>query len=410
MKKILTFGIIVLCLGLILFFGCNKQQDKQQTDQSQSHQEWTLKSGYIPILDCTPIIVAYEKGFFKEEGINAEKPVLIRTWPALMEAFTSKKIDLTHILLPQVIIMKYDQGVNLRSVAFNHTDVVAMMVANKYNSLCDLGGKVVGCPTWWAPHTGIFEDVLRKAGLTPVVGKSENELKKNEVCFRIIPPPDMVEALKSGTIAGCCVSEPFGAAGEILAGTKLLKMSGDVWKDHPCCQSVMLADFINEDRDRAQRITNAIYKAILWAHNNREALAQMLGKEGGGYFPMPVKVLEKALLSEDIGTYGEKGTGAIMHASWNVERVGFKPYPYPEAFVTNMKMMKAMVVDSAASLSEKLKNLDPELVAKDIVDYDLANKAYQLVGGDKAFGIQSKQSDQVYEVLLNKQNNCNPIK
>src|SRR5579863_2376533 len=72
-----------------------------------------LTTGYIPILDSTPIIVAYEKGFFKEFGIAAEKPQLIRTWPALLEAFSSKKILLTHILLPQVIFLRYAQNINL---------------------------------------------------------------------------------------------------------------------------------------------------------------------------------------------------------------------------------------------------------------------------------------------------------
>ena len=212
-KISLLIGIVILCLITIGFWECNSPgQDKNKTQ----NKEFSLKSGYIPILDCAPIIVAYEKGFFKEEGINAEKPILIRSWPALMEAFVSKKIDLTHILLPQVIFMRYDQNIKLKSIAFNHNDVVAMMVAKQYSSLCDLGGKVVGCPIWWAPHTGIFQDVLRKAGLTPVVGKAENKIAKNEVCFRVIPPPDMVEGLKSGKIAGCCVSEPFGAAGEIL--------------------------------------------------------------------------------------------------------------------------------------------------------------------------------------------------
>ena len=403
-KLLIITCLIILCVLPTQFWSCQNAKNKKEVDK-----EWTLKSGYIPILDCVPIVVAYEKGFFAEEGIKAEKPVLIRTWPALMEAFISKQIDLTHILLPQVIFMKYNQNVNLKSVAFNHTDVVAMMVASEYNSLCELGGKVVGCPTWWAPHTGIFQDVLREAGLIPVVGKSESELTDKEVCFRVVPPPDMVEGLKTGKIAGCCVSEPFGAAGEILANAKLLKMSGDVWKDHPCCQSVLLEEFINEDRDRAQKITNAIYKATLWANNNRKELAQMLGKDGGGYFPMPVKVLEKALLSQDVEAYGVDGTGAIMHPSWQVKRVDFKPYPYPEAFITNMEMMKRMVVDPAAGLPDKLRDLPAEKIAHDIVDYKLANKAYKLVGGDAAFGVASNQSTQIYEVLLNAQNNCKTL-
>lgn len=219
----------------------------------------TLTSGYIPIFDCVPLIVAYEKGFFKENGIKADKPVLIRSWPALMEAFTSRQILLTHILLPQVIFMRYAQKIPIRSIAFNHVNVIAMLLSKGTAKISDLGGKAVGIPTWWSPHNAIFQDVLRKAGLKPVVGKEQ--LAPNEVALRIIPPPDMVEALKSGKIAASSISEPYGAAAEVLADATLVKMSGDVWNNHPCCQSVFLQQTIDKDKPWAQAVINAIYKA-----------------------------------------------------------------------------------------------------------------------------------------------------
>ena len=201
-------------------WGCRTQKEDGKSGNGDSKLVGgtpILTSGYIPILDCVPLIVAYEKGFFREQGVRAEKPSLIRSWPALLEAFTSKQILLTHILLPQVIFLKYARKIPVRSVAYNHTNVVAMLAANGNPSVFQLGGKVVGCPTWWAPHTGIFQDVIRAAGLRPVVGKAESQLDQDEVAFRVVPPPDMVDGLKSGRIAGCTVSEPFGAGAEVLA-------------------------------------------------------------------------------------------------------------------------------------------------------------------------------------------------
>lgn len=363
----------------------------------------TLTSGYIPILDCVPLIVAYEKGFFKDMGIKADKPILIRQWPALLEAFTSKSILLTHILLPQVIFLRYAQEVPVKSVAFNHTNVVAMMLAKGIPNLQALGGKSVGCPTWWAPHTGIFQDVLIKAGLTPVAGKSEKELAPDEVLFRVVPPPDMVEGLKSGLIAGCTVSEPFGAAAEVLADATLAKTSGDVWPNHPCCQSVLLEDTLSRDPEWSRSLTAALYKAALWAKLNREELAELLGKDGGGYFPMPVAVVKRALLKNDLETYGPKGTGAIMHTDWNVKRVDFNPYPYASAFDVTVDMMKRMTVDKTATLPESFRSLTGEQVAKQIVDYDLAKEGLKLAGGIDAFieGADGElEREQQYEVLL----------
>ena len=362
-----------------------------------------LTSSYIPILDCVPIVVAYAKNFFAEAGIKADKPVLIRTWPALMEAFTAKQTLLTHILLPQVLVLRYGRKIPLRSVAFNHTDVVAMMLAKGVRELKDLGGKTVGCPTWWAPHTGIFQDVLRQVGLKPVVGKEEKDLARDEVAFRVIAPPDMVDGLKSQRIAGCSVSEPFGAAAEILAGATLVKMSGDVWKEHPCCQSVMLEETINRDRQWSEAVTTAIFRACLWAHNNREEVADLLGKDGGGYFPMPKAIIRRALLKQDLATYGPDGTGAIMHTNWNVYRVKFNPYPYPSAFDITLEMMRRMVVDPSTPLPPVLATAKGQEVDQTIVDYDLANKALAAVGGEQAFGVTGPkplQRTEQYQVVL----------
>ncbi len=364
-----------------------------------------LTSGYIPILDSTPLIVAYEKGFFKENGIKAEKPVLIRTWPALLEAFTARQILLTHILLPQVMFMRYAQKLSLRSVAFNHVDVVAMVRAKEVAKNSDLAGKTVAIPTWWSPHNSLFQEVLRKEGLKPVVGKSQSDLAADEVALVVIPPPDMVEALKTGKISAFTVSEPFGAAAEVLAGATLMKMSGDIWCNNPCCQSVLLQETIDRDRSWAQAVINAIYKASLWAHNNRQELASMLGKDGGGYFSMPTKIIERALMKEDLHTYGPEGTGAIMHTDWNVHRVDFSPYPYESAFDVMLDLMKRTVVDKSMALPAELHRLTGKQIAHEIVDYELAQAAFKSIDGMKTFKSNSSKPfarKERYEILLKK--------
>ncbi|MBY0358764.1 MAG: ABC transporter substrate-binding protein [Candidatus Obscuribacterales bacterium] len=362
-----------------------------------------LTSGYIPILDSSPLIVAYEKGFFKAQGIKAEKPTLIRTWPALMEAFGSKQILLTHILLPQVIFLRYAQKLPVRTVAFNHTDVITILKGKNLKKTTDFAGKTVGIPTWWSPHNCMLQDVLRKAGLKPLAGKNAADLAANEVALKVVAPPDMVESLKTGAISGYAISEPFGAAGEILAEGTVVKMSGDIWKHHPCCQSVLLQETINKDRQWAQAVTNAIYQAALWAHQNRQELAHILGKDGGGYFPMPTRIIERALLKEDLQTYGPAGSGAIMHADWHVQRAEFYPFPYASAFDVMLDLMKRTVVDKSVALPNELRKLSGQQVANEVVEYELAKNAYKVVNGPGSFGLDNKhpfERKEQYEVLL----------
>lgn len=362
-----------------------------------------LKSAYIPILDSVPLIVAHDKGFFKAAGVDSERPTLIRGWAPLLEAFESKQVQLTHILLPQVVFMRYARDIPVKSVAFNHTNVVAMLLAESTPSIEDLGGKIVGCPTWWAPHTGIFQDVVRAAGLTPVVGKTLQQLAENEVAFRVVAPPDMPEALRNGSIAGCTVSEPFGAVAENLSGAKLIKMSGDVWRDHPCCQSVMLEDTISEDPAWSEAVTVALYEAAKWARNNPDELAQILGKDGGGYFPMPIPIVQRAISKNDLETYGPQGTGAIMHTDWGVKRVGFTPYPFASSFDTTLDLMRRSVVDSSAAMPASFASLTGSQISREIVDYDLAGKGITAAGGPTAFGYPADfdgTREEQYEVIL----------
>lgn len=96
----------------------------------------TVTSGYIPIVDCTPIPIAYEKGFFAEMGLRAEKPTLIRTWDALLEAFASEQILLTHILLFQLIFMRYE-----RNILFGPSRLITKMASQcSVGVMCGLFG------------------------------------------------------------------------------------------------------------------------------------------------------------------------------------------------------------------------------------------------------------------------------
>jgi ABC-type nitrate/sulfonate/bicarbonate transport systems, periplasmic components len=90
-----------------------------------------LKIGYIPITDATPLLIAYSKGFYSQEGIKAEKPVLIRGWSTLSEAFMAKKFNLVHLLLPIPIYMRYNLNFPVKVVAWDHLNNSAITVGAK---------------------------------------------------------------------------------------------------------------------------------------------------------------------------------------------------------------------------------------------------------------------------------------
>jgi NitT/TauT family transport system substrate-binding protein len=342
-----------------------------------------VKIGYLPITDATPLLVAHANGYFEAEGIKAEKPVLLRSWAQLVEAFISGQVNVVHVLSPIAVWARYSSKVPAKVVAWNHTAGSALTVSKDINSVKDLGGKTIAIPFWYSIHNVVLQELLRANGLTPV-SKKDNPAP-NEVGLVILAPSDMVPALAAKQIAGYIVAEPFNAAGEALGVGKVLRFTGDVWKDHACCVVLLHERDVNQRAEWSQKVVNAVVKAQVWTRENRLETAKLLSKDGANkYTPHAVEVLKKVLAPEktDISEY--LASGAIVHKDWNEQRIDFQPYPYPSYTEELVKLLKRTLIEGDRSFLEQL---DPAFAAKDLVDDSFVKKAVLANGGLTAFGL-----------------------
>src|SRR5437868_2285582 len=46
-----------------------------------------LKIGYLPITDATPLLVGHAQNLFAAEGLDVDKPVMMRGWSEIAEGF-----------------------------------------------------------------------------------------------------------------------------------------------------------------------------------------------------------------------------------------------------------------------------------------------------------------------------------
>ena len=67
-------------------------------------------------------------GYFKDEGLEAAKPTLIRGWSPLIEGFVSNKFNLVHFLKPIPIWMRYNNKFPVKLMAWAHTNGSAHVV------------------------------------------------------------------------------------------------------------------------------------------------------------------------------------------------------------------------------------------------------------------------------------------
>ncbi len=339
-----------------------------------------LKIGYLPITDASPLLAAYDKGFYRAEGLETLPPKPYRSWNAIANAFIKREVNVVHLLMPTTIWLRYGLKFPGKVVAWNHTNGSAITVLPEIERPEDLGGRTIAIPSWYSIHNIVLQILLREQGLHPTV--KPTPINPNEVRLVVLPPPDMLSHLSKGNIAGYIVAEPYNSAAETAGVGKLLRLTGDIWKDHACCVVFMHEDDIANRPQWTQKVVNAIVKSQHWSKDNRPELAHILSLDGGKYMPYPVSVLERVLNSHDRAYYTQQG--AIVHPEWRSRRIDFQPYPFPSYTRSLTQELKQTFIQDEIDF---LAQLFPERVTVDLVDDSFVKNALTKVGGPQAFGL-----------------------
>ncbi|MFV3330919.1 ABC transporter substrate-binding protein [Pseudomonas sp. NY15437] len=352
--------------------------------RAASEPDAPVRIGYLPITDATPLLVAHANGLFDAEGIKAERPVLLRSWAQVIEAFISGQVNVIHLLSPMTIWARYGSKVPAKVVAWNHVGGSGLTVAPDISDVKQLGGKTLAIPFWYSIHNVVLQSLLRDNGLQAVSKPANAALAANEVNLVVLPPSDMPPALASKRIAGYIVAEPFNALAENLKVGRIQRFTGDVWRNHACCVVFMHEHDLNNRPEWSQKVVNAIVKAQLWTRDNRAEAARLLSKEGENrYTPHAPDVLGRVLAPAAGERQQYLADGAIRHADWHEERIDFQPYPFPSYTEELVRRLKDTLIQGDKGF---LAALEPSQVAKDLVDDRFVRQALAGVGGLGAFG------------------------
>ena len=341
------------------------------TAQAQADDDDVVRIGYLPITDATALLVAHAKGYFEDAGLKVEPPTLIRSWSALVEGFAAGKFNLVHLLKPIPVWMRYNNKFPVKILAWGHTNGSGLVVGGDtgITKFSELGGKRIAVPFWYSMHNIVLQYALRESGVTPVIKPEGAPLAANECALQILAPPDMPTALAAKKIDGYIVAEPFNALGELRAGARMLRFTGDIWKNHPCCVICTNERYTQQKPEWTQKVTDAIVRAHVYASKNKAEVAKLISRDGKGYLPTPPDVVEKSMT--DYGPAYD-ASGAIKHRDWGNGRIDFQPWPYPSATKLIVEAMNKTVVEGDKTF---LNGLDPEFVANDLVDYRFVKAA-----------------------------------
>ena len=139
----------------------------------------------------------------------------------------------------------------------------------------------------------------------------------------------MPPALAARQIEGYIVAEPFNAAAETLGIGKILRFTGDVWRNHACCVVFMHQhDLDGRPAGRRRWSTPSSRHSAGRGTIARRRLPCCQGR------PEPLHAARAPGAAQGAGPRPCRArplpaSGAIRHAGWNDKRIDFQPYPYP---------------------------------------------------------------------------------
>ena len=120
---------IAITLSVLLVAGCNKKSS------STVHNSNKVRVGYIGFTCEAPIYAAYEKGFFKEEGLE---PELVKcNWSTYKDALALGSFDITHHLV-MLFLKPIEQGLDVQIPGRNSSRMFARSSGreNKHSHDC----------------------------------------------------------------------------------------------------------------------------------------------------------------------------------------------------------------------------------------------------------------------------------
>ena len=347
-----------------------------------------VKVGYLPITDSAPLLVAHDKQLFRQEGLDSVRPTPYRSWEAIAKAFMERQVNVIHLLMPTSIWLRYHLKFPGKVVAWNHTNGSALTVHPSIQRPQALGGRTIAIPSWYSIHNVVLQLLLKQRDLTPVANPDfQKRPAPHEVGLVVLPPSDMLRALMNEDIAGYIVAEPFNSAAETARVGHLLRLTGDIWRDHACCVVFMHEADLRDRPDWSQKVVNAIVKAQHWCRGNRPELAHLLSQSGSDYMPHSVDVLDRVLNRYSNDFYRQ--TGAIQHPEWRSRRMDFQSYPFPSYTTDLIKTLQGTFLNDTGDF---LQTLNPDFVTQDLVDSHFVTHAINQLGGPQAFGLNPSLS------------------
>lgn len=265
-----------------------------------------LKFGFIKLTDMAPLAIAYEKGYFEDEGLYVTLEAQAN-WKVLLDRVIDGQLDGAHMLAGQPlgatigygteahIVTAFSMDLNGNGITVSN-DVWAEMKKNIPNGpdgkpvhpisasalkpVID-GYKAEGKPfkmgmvfpvsthnyelRYWLAAGGIHPGYY-----APAKGDTSGQIDADAL-LSVTPPPQMPATMEAGTIHGYCVGEPWNQQAVFKGIGVPVITDYEIWKNNPEKVFGVSGDWAEEYPNTHIRVVKAMIRAAKWLDENNNA-------------------------------------------------------------------------------------------------------------------------------------------
>ncbi|MBR2176910.1 MAG: ABC transporter substrate-binding protein [Clostridia bacterium] len=284
-------GVLLVSSSILLTTACTSQPASTETsgtastgstDTSTSSQGDTsaaqteYKYGKIDIpgkdgaLCGAPIYIAYDKGFFAEEGFDVN---------LISADAETRKIGLNNGTIPIVngdfqFFPSVEEGINVSVVDGLHNGCIKFLVRNDSDikEAKDLAGKKIGVDEIGGTPHQVASVWVENAGISALPDKHEVEF---------VPYSDgnlELEALQKGDIDVAALWDPFGSVAEKEGKAKIIfdLSTDEVFAGKYCCFLYASNKVLEDNPEEVAALLRAYRKAQDWISKNPEEAVDII--------------------------------------------------------------------------------------------------------------------------------------
>ncbi|SDH01482.1 nitrate/nitrite transport system substrate-binding protein [Vibrio xiamenensis] len=265
-----------------------------------------LKFGFIKLTDMAPLAVAYEKGFFEDEGLYVSLEAQAN-WKVLLDRVIDGELDGAHMLAGQPlgatigigtkaqVITAFSMDLNGNAITVSN-DVWQQMKTHiptgsdgkpvhpikadalkpVVDSYKDQGkpfnmGMVFPVSThnyelrYWLAAGGINPGYY-----APAKGDNSGQLKA-DVLLSVTPPPQMPATMEAGTIKGYCVGEPWNQQAVFMGIGAPVVTDYEIWQNNPEKVFGVSKAWADQYPNTHIHVVKALIRAAHWLDENNNA-------------------------------------------------------------------------------------------------------------------------------------------